>query len=42
MKLNFKVIESIWFWWAVEALAIYVVGGAALGCMVGRLAPENA
>jgi len=36
----FNLPEMIWVWWNVEALVIYLVGGAVLGWTVGKLAPE--
>lgn len=35
----FNLPEAIWFWWNVEALVIYLVGGAALGAVVAKLSP---
>jgi len=37
----FNLPEMIWVWWNVEALVIYLVGGAALGLAVAKLAPEG-
>ncbi len=36
----FNLPDAIWFWWNVEALVIYLVGGAVLGWVVNRLSPE--
>lgn len=36
----FNLPETIWVWWSVEALVIYLVGGAVLGLVVGKLSPE--
>jgi len=36
----FNLPEMMWVWWNVEALVIYLVGGAALGLAVNRLSPE--
>ena len=36
----FNLPEMIWVWWNVEALVIYLVGGAVLGWIVAKLAPE--
>ncbi len=36
----FNLPEMIWVWWAIDALIIYLVGGAVLGWVVGKLAPE--
>ena len=36
----FNLPEMIWVWWNVEALVIYLVGGAVLGWTVAKLAPE--
>ena len=36
----FNLPEMIWVWWNAEALLYYLVGGAALGWAVARLAPE--
>ncbi len=37
----FNLPETIWIWWAVEALLIYIVGGAALGWVSQKVSPEN-
>ena len=36
----FNLPEMIWVWWNIEALVVYLVGGAVLGLAVGKLAPE--
>ncbi len=36
----FNLPEMVWVWWSVEALVAYVVGGAVLGLVVGKLSPE--
>jgi hypothetical protein len=36
----FNLPETIWAWWNAEALLYYVVGGAVLGWVTGKLAPE--
>jgi hypothetical protein len=36
----FNLPETIWFWWNVEGLVIYLIGGAVLGWVAGKLAPE--
>jgi hypothetical protein len=36
----FNLPEMIWVWWSVDAFVVYLVGGAALGLVVGKLAPE--
>jgi len=36
----FNLPEMIWVWWNVEALVIYLVGGAALGWVVNRISPQ--
>ena len=36
----FNLPEMIWVWWNVEALVIYLVGGAVLGWVVNKLSPE--
>ncbi len=36
----FNLPEMIWVWWNIEALVVYLVGGAVLGLVVGKLAPE--
>ncbi|MBT8060860.1 MAG: hypothetical protein KJO33_14800 [Gammaproteobacteria bacterium] len=36
----FNLPETIWAWWAAEALIIYLLSGAVLGLVVGKLAPE--
>lgn len=35
----FNLPETIWVWWNAEALLYYVVGGAVLGWVTGKLAP---
>jgi len=36
----FNLPEMIWVWWSVDAFVVYLVGGAALGLVVGKLSPE--
>jgi hypothetical protein len=36
----FNLPETIWVWWNVEGLVIYLIGGAVLGWVAGKLAPE--
>jgi hypothetical protein len=36
----FNLPDSIWAWWNAEALLYYAVGGAVLGWVAGKLAPE--
>jgi hypothetical protein len=36
----FNLPEEIWVWWNAEALLYYVVGGAVLGWVTGKLAPQ--
>jgi len=36
----FNLPETIWIWWNVEALVIYLVGGAALGWVAAKFSPE--
>jgi hypothetical protein len=36
----FNLPEEIWIWWNAEALLYYVVGGAVLGWVTGKLAPQ--
>lgn len=36
----FNLPEMMWVWWNVEALVIYLFGGAVLGLVVGKLSPE--
>jgi hypothetical protein len=36
----FNLPETIWAWWNAEALLYYVAGGAVLGWVTGKLAPE--
>ena len=33
----FNLPEAVWIWWNIEALAIFVIGGAVLGLVVGKL-----
>lgn len=35
----FNLPDAIWAWWVGESLLYYVVGGAVLGWVTGRLAP---
>jgi len=35
----FNLPETIWVWWNAEALLYYLVGGAVLGWVTGKLAP---
>jgi len=35
----FNLPDGIWFWWAMEGLAMYVLGGAALAWVADRWAP---
>jgi hypothetical protein len=37
----FNLPDAIWLWWNAEGLLVYVVGGAVLGWVTGKLAPEN-
>lgn len=32
----FNLPDVIWFWWAVEGFAYFIVGGAALGWFIGK------
>ncbi len=36
----FNLPETIWIWWAVEGLLMYVLGGAALGWASEKLSPQ--
>jgi hypothetical protein len=36
----FNLPEMIWVWWSVDAFVVYLVGGAVLGLVVGKLSPE--
>jgi len=36
----FNLPDEIWLWWNVEALVIYVVGGAVLGYTTEKLSPS--
>ena len=36
----FNLPGMIWFWWNVEALVMYLVGGAVLGLVAAKLSPE--
>jgi hypothetical protein len=36
----FNLPEMIWVWWNIEALVIYLVGGAVLGLVAAKLSPE--
>lgn len=36
----FNLPDAIWAWWSAEALLYYLLGGAVLGFVTGKLAPE--
>lgn len=36
----FNLPEKIWFWWSVDALIIYLIGGVVLGLVAEKLAPQ--
>ena len=36
----FNLPEIIWAWWLAEGLLLYLVGGAVLGWITGKLSPE--
>ena len=36
----FNLPEMIWVWWNIEFLVMFLVGGAVLGLVAGKLAPE--
>lgn len=36
----FNLPETIWIWWNIEGLVVYLVGGALLGLVVAKLSPE--
>lgn len=36
----FNLPEAIWMWWGIEFLVMYVAGGAVLGLVTQKLAPE--
>jgi hypothetical protein len=36
----FNLPDMIWVWWNVEAFLYYLIGGAVLGWVTGKLAPE--
>jgi len=36
----FNLPETIWVWWNAEALLYYLIGGAVLGWVTGKLAPQ--
>ena len=35
----FNLPNEIWLWWNAEALVMYLVGGAVLGFVTGKLSP---
>ena len=37
----FNLPERIWFWWWVESVVYFVIGGAALGWFAERFAPAR-
>lgn len=38
----FNLPDAVWFWWSVEGLLYYAIGGIVLGWVGGKLAPEPA
>ena len=36
----FNLPEMIWIWWNIEFLVMFLAGGAVLGIVAGKLAPE--
>lgn len=36
----FNLPETVWVWWAIEAVLYYVVGAAVLGWVSEKLSPE--
>ena len=36
----FNLPDRLWIWWALEALAVYVIGGAVMAWVADRWAPE--
>lgn len=36
----FNLPEMIWVWWNIEAVFIYLIGGAVLGWVTGKLSTE--
>ncbi len=36
----FNLPETIWLWWNIEALLIFIVGGAAMGFVVAKLSSD--
>lgn len=37
----FYLPATIWFWWGVEALVIWTLGGAVMGIAAAKVAPES-
>jgi hypothetical protein len=37
----FNLPDKVWIWWALEALIVYILGGAALGWVADRWAPSS-
>lgn len=37
----FNLPDVIWFWWGVESFFYFLAGGAALGWVAARMAPEG-
>jgi hypothetical protein len=35
----FNLPDRLWVWWGIEALAVYVIGGAVMGWAVDRWVP---
>lgn len=38
----FNLPDTIWAWWALETLVIYLIGGVALGWVAEKIAPPGA
>ncbi|HZF26257.1 MAG TPA: hypothetical protein VEZ88_08335 [Steroidobacteraceae bacterium] len=38
----FNLPSTIWVWWGVDSLIMYLVGGAALGWVAEKVAPQGA
>jgi hypothetical protein len=36
----FNLPEKVWVWWCVDTFILYLIGGAVLGAVAQKLAPE--
>lgn len=36
----FNLPASLWIWWGIDTFLLYLAGGAAMGAVIARLAPD--